>query len=150
MKIKTKAQEEMLGFGLIILIVAIIILVFIVLTLKKSPINEIESYKIESFIQSSLKHTTRYQDNFGYLSLRELILNCYNSKNCYGLNQTLSEIMEKSWIIEDDLVKGYELGITSDKGVLMLLKKGNLTKNYKGALQDLGVNELKFELRIYR
>jgi hypothetical protein len=148
-KKKLKAQEEMLGFGLIVIIIAIIILIFISFYIKKDSKPDIESYEVEGFIQASLQHTTNYKNNLKYFSLRELIIQCYNNENCDLLNKTLNEIMEKSWLIRDNSVQGYDLKIKSPEKEIINLEKGNFTQNYKGALQDLGKNDIMFNLKIY-
>ena len=66
------AQEEMVGFGLIIVLVAIIFIVFIAIYLKK-PVEVTEDYEIGSFIQSTLQYTTICEDNNGNVTVQDLI-----------------------------------------------------------------------------
>ena len=55
MKSKDKlGQEEMIGFVLIIILVAIIILVFLSFSLKKPVKDNVESYEVESLDRKSV------------------------------------------------------------------------------------------------
>jgi len=143
-----KAQEEMLGFALIMIIVAVILLVFLGFSLKSPQKEMVESYEVESFIQAFLQYTSdcekTYQSN--YLSVQKLILECDKGETCLDgdacevLNSTLKEIVEASWkwkTGEDRPVKAYELTINSDTEEILSFKEGNITRNYKGSLQIL-------------
>lgn len=141
-----KAQEEMLGFALIMIIVAVILLVFLGFSLKSPQKDMVESYEIESFIQAFLQYTSdcekTYQPN--YISVQKLILECDKGEVCLNgrdacdiLNSTLKKIVEASWKIKDRPVKAYELTINSDTEEILTFKQGNITRNYKGSLQIL-------------
>jgi len=58
MKYNKKAQEEMVGFALIIIVVAVILLVFLSIGLRKDGREDVESYEVASFIQSLLQYHT--------------------------------------------------------------------------------------------
>ena len=141
-----KAQEEMVGFAVIIVIVAVILLVFLRLTINNSQKEPVESYEVESFIQSFLYYTTECKDVSGNsLSVQKLIFSCYSRKMCEGayacqvLNSTLKGIVDEAWKTgENSPTKGYELKIDSEDGLSPItLKEGNITKNYKGSMQEL-------------
>ena len=136
-------QEEMVGFALIMIIVAVILLIFLSFSLGKSEKETVESYEVESFIQSMLQYTTDCRDNLEYVSIQKLIIDCYKKdiciddrNSCDVLNSTLKEIMKESWKVEGDRpVKGYELKIIVDKEEEMIvLEEGNITKNSKGSM----------------
>jgi len=142
---KNKAQEEMVGFALIIIIVAVILLIFLGFFLRKPQKDIVESYEVESFIQAFLQYTTDCKYNLEYLSIQKLIFKCNEKETCLDgretcdvLNSTLEGIVEESWEVEGDRpVKGYELRIIlNEEEELLLLKKGNITRDYKGAMQD--------------
>ncbi len=144
-KIKNKSgQEEIVGFALIIIIVAVILLVFLGLSLNTPQKEIVESYEVDSFIQAFLQYTTDCRDNLEYLSIQKLIFNCYDDEMCLderdacnALNSTLIGIVEESWKVEGDRpVKGYELKIIIDEEEMLLVEKGNITQNYKGSMQD--------------
>jgi len=145
MVMRKKAQEEMIGFGLIIIIVAVILLVFLAVSLNKSKKEALGDNEVNSFIQSFLSYTTscaEYSDN--YYSIQKLITECVNyesdcldgRKTCDVLNSTLKEILDESWrVSEESPIKGYELIITVDDEQLIFFEKGNQTPNNKGSPQ---------------
>ena len=58
-KQKNKGQEEMVGFALIVIIVAIILLVIIGLSLGTRGNREaVQSYEAESFLSAALQYTS--------------------------------------------------------------------------------------------
>ena len=74
-KVKNKkAQEEMVGFSLIIIIVAIIILVLFSVSLRSKG-NIQESYETDNFMQAFLQYTTECSVSYSsnYLDVRRLI-----------------------------------------------------------------------------
>jgi len=154
-----KAQEEMVGFAVIIIMVAIIILVFLGLSMNKSESDLVESYELESFIQSALQYHTSCYYNWKYVDVKDLIFRCSNEHSCEDgvdpclvLNNTLKDIVGESWKVEGDRpVKGYEMQVFSDGKEIIMFDKGNITNNYKGTLQDLtksGVN-IEILLKVY-
>ncbi len=144
MKKQKKAQEEMIGFVLIIVLVAVILLIFLGFSLRSPQKEVVESYEVEGFIQVFLQYTTDCRDNLEYLSIRKLIFDCNDGGTCLDerdacevLDSTLTRIVEESWKVEGDRpVKGYGLNITSNGKEMLLIKEGNVTKNYKWAMQD--------------
>ena len=112
-----RSQEEMIGFALIIVLVAVILLIFLGFSLR-SPQNEtIESYEVESFIQAFLQYTTDCKDNLEFLSIKKLIFACSDRETCLDrrdtcevLDSTLKGILEESWKVGENLpYKGYTL-----------------------------------------
>ena len=140
-----KAQEEIIGFGLIIIIVAVILLVFIGFSIKKGGEKEtVESYEVSSFIQAFLQYTTECRDVNEYLSVQKLIFACKESEKCLDerdscevLNSTLKEIIDASWKVgEYRPVKAYNLEILSGEEEILLMKKGNFTQDSRGSSQN--------------
>src|SRR3989338_8353081 len=84
MRLKKHAQEEMVGFALIIIVVAVILLVFIGFSIRKPQKENVESYEVANFIQSFLDYTTKCKDsaNLEYLSIQKLIFYCNNKETC--------------------------------------------------------------------
>ena len=156
MKEKTKkAQEEMIGFALIIIIVSVILLIFLGFSLREGR-EEVESYEVESFIQSFLQYTSECEDNLEFLSVQELISDCSNNKRCLDgkeacdiLNETLKGITQESWKTGlERPVKGYELKINALNKKIIEFKEGNITGNSKGALQYLP-NDIEITFTAY-
>jgi len=149
-KVKNKkAQEEIVGFAFIVIIIAVIFLIFVGFSIRKPSVEPKESYQVDSFLQAALQYTTScalgYEPN--YLEIRKLISACNDREiclngedSCVVLRITLAEILEKSWPVgEESHIKGISLNITSISGggKIMEIKDGNLTNNYRGAIQSL-------------
>jgi len=149
-----RSQEEMVGFVLIIIIVAVISLVLLSLFLKNPKEESVESYEIESFLQSVLQYTSECKDYLGFLSTEELIVNCEEGKGCSNeedscivLNNTLKDLIEKSCVIgENSPIKGYELRIGVDELEKLELKEGSETGNYKGSFLDFARKGKDYEI----
>ncbi|MCK5043520.1 hypothetical protein KAR52_00780 [Candidatus Pacearchaeota archaeon] len=138
-------QEEMVGFGMIIIIVAVILLVFLGFALRKPQKEVTEDYEVSSFVQAFLQYTTDCRDNLEYLSVQKLILDCEHGEKCLDgrdtcevLDFTLKEIVEESWDVgKDRPVKGYTLKIMIGGEEILFLEEGNITNNYKGSEEYL-------------
>ena len=152
--LRKKAQEEMVGFAMIMIIVGVILLIFIGFSLRSPQKETVESYEVESFVQASLQYTTDCVDGYEpqYYSIGGLITACSSGEKCLdgrdtcdALNSTLSGIIESSWPSGENYpVKGYELNITSDTGEIMSIKKGNETSSSKGAVQYFKGDDIYF------
>ncbi len=147
-KLNGKGQEEMVGFALIVIIVAVILVVFLGFSLRRSSQKEsVESYEAESFLGSVLQYTTDCRSNLEYLSVQKLIFECNRGNKCSDdrntcdvLNSTLKGILDESWDVgEESPIKGYELNITlgaEEGGEILMIKKGNITADSKGSSQE--------------
>lgn len=152
-----KAQEEMIGFALIIVIMAVVILVLFSLSSRHKQ-EFVESYEVDNFIQAMLQYTTNcsisYDSNI--LDVRKLVKSC-NSKeiclngksSCEVLNKTLIGMMDESWNVGSEWqYKGYIFEINSSNNEqLFYYSKGNQTNNFKGSNQDFDTYFLN--LKIY-
>jgi len=154
-----RAQEEMVGFALIIIIVSVILLVFLSFSLTSSKKEIVESYEVESFIQASLQYTSDCRYNYEFRSVKDLIFDCNNGgvcgdgrDSCEVLNSTLKGILDSAWIVgEDRPVKGYALDIFSGEENMTSIKKGNETGSLKGSTQNFikGGNSIDIVLEIF-
>ncbi|MCK5624702.1 hypothetical protein KAI04_02580 [Candidatus Pacearchaeota archaeon] len=141
-----RGQEEMIGFGLIIIIVAVILLVFLTVSLKNSNKEVLGVNEVDSFIQSFLSYTTDCEEYSNtYYSIQDLIIECINYESscldgrgtCDVLSSTLSGIVDESWkISENTPIIGYELFIGAEEIELISFKAGNSTNSYKGSMQE--------------
>lgn len=161
-KINKKAQEEMVGFALIIIILAVIILVLLGISLNKPAVSQgVESYEVDSFIQSLLQHTTECSTDFGYSydDIGDLIAECDYGQYCWNetkedekpacdmLNSTVKTLLENSWKIgKDRPIKGYVFNITQGEVKVMALSAGNVTSNYKGNVHSLSKKGSTYEI----
>lgn len=99
-----RAQQEMAGFILIVLMIIIIGVILLGIFLRKgSEINVIDS-EISNFLSASLKYTSTcavdYEPN--YKTVKELVEMCYGNANCLdnrnscdALNNTYSGMISK-------------------------------------------------------
>lgn len=149
-----RGQEEMVGFALIIVIVAVILLIFVGFSLTRKT-EAVESYEVESFIQAMMQQTSDCRDNLERLDVQSLILRCRSNGKCIDdrntcdvLKETLEEIMAESWKIGNTPVIGYNLSITIENEIVMSISEGNKTINYKGSFQKLQ-HDIDILLNIY-
>lgn len=154
-----KGQEEIVGFVIIIAIVSVIILILLSFMLNKKEIVAVESYEVESFVQSMLQYTTECESYTEFLSFQKLITYCdvegvclNEEDSCKLLNSTAREILESAWNVNDEsAIKGYEFKIFNEEGEMVSIEKGNKTANYKGNYQDFvrSGEDYKVSLTIY-
>lgn len=153
-----KAQEEFVGFALIIIIVAVILLVFLSFSIKQ-PRENLQSYEVESFLQTALQYTTDCKNNYEFLPVQKLIVACIQEetcidgrKTCDALNETLIGIVGEGWGVGKEYpTKAYELGINTEEQKLLNLRDGNITRNYKSASQNFSKsgNSIQIYFRAY-
>jgi len=154
-----KGQEEIVGFALIVIFVAIILLFLLVFYLRGQDREGIESYEVNSFIQSFLHYTTDCEDYFGGVEVRKLIFKCDDGIQCLDgrnscdvLEETLKEITRESWPFGPERpIKGYELKIITNNKEILGLYEGNQTNNFRGAMQDFTIapDSLEVSFRAY-
>ena len=138
-----RAQEEIVGFAVIVIIVSIILVFFLVFSLSDK--TETENYEAKSFLQSSLHYTSNCEIGREFLPVQELIVSCYEEDRCNDeqdaclvLNETLKAILEESWPVGSNFpVKGYKLEVFSGEQQILSIREGNLTRSYKSAPQIL-------------
>jgi len=140
-KMKTKkAQEEMIGFVMIIVILLVIALVFLTFALRK-PSTGIwqHSAQADDFLQAILAYTTECELGGKALSVRELIIKNYegSSGTCDNgnsfkeeLKSTLEKLLQNCEAsISAKFIHGYTLKITppSRTGASIEIKEGETT-----------------------
>ena len=157
LKIRKKGQEEMVGFILIVIIVAVLMLIFLAYFLRQ-PREEQDSYKVTSFIQSFLPYTTDCRDNLDFVSIQRLIFDCNSGdscldgrKSCDVLGSTLKSLVEESWKVGNSPIVGYNLQILSNNAEVLIINEGNETKNSQTGLQDFsrGGNSIEIAFTTY-
>lgn len=127
-----KGQEEMVGFALIVIIVAVVLLVFLSFSLRAPEKEAIQSYEIDNFIESVLAYTI--EDN---VDIRDLIRDCKRDENCDVLERELNGILEESWTVEEgSVIRGYSLKINNGDKEIFNVEKGDITQNYKSRSQS--------------
>jgi len=154
-----RAQEEMVGFALIVVIVAVIMLIFLGFSIKGGILQKTQSYEVESFLQALLQTTTECEDYSEYLSVKDLIFDCHRDQTCLDgrqscdvLEETMENLIAESWQIQGDRpVKAYFLNISSNSDALLMISEGNITKSSKSAFQGFSRSgsSLNILLKVY-
>jgi hypothetical protein len=131
------AQEELVGFGIIIVLVAIIALIFLGIGLR-SPSEMKNSLEVSDFIYSSLSYSVDCQEQI--TNINDLIVACYNSKGCKQgescelLKSTYEDMIESSLRIGNEMkYKAYIFRVFSGDNTLVFLDNGNKTGSLTGA-----------------
>lgn len=143
-----KAQEEIVGFVAIVLVVVVIGVLFLGLTLQKAPDNQTKSTQIGSFLDSARLYTSNCALDYtpNYASLQDLLGDCYQKRGeqcldgrdiCTVLNQTVKDILDESWPVnQDSAKKGYEFSATFSQNAtdsngtdILTLAAGNCSSN---------------------
>lgn len=80
---KNKAQQEILGFVIIVLLVVIVGVIFLGINLRKPAEINTDDLEISNFLSSSAKYTTDcIIDEPLYADLKDIIEACYSNKIC--------------------------------------------------------------------
>ena len=148
--VKTKkAQEEIVGFVLIVVIVIVILIIILGISLRNNSSGNIkESTDIKQFLESTLQYTTDCALSYepAYSKLGELIQECNEGlslcvsgkKPCDVVKETLTKIADIGFPINpDSFYKSYEFTAIQTIGdtekEILTLKKGNCTQRARGA-----------------
>lgn len=147
MKKEKKAQHEIAGFVLIVLIVSIIGVIFLAFMFRGNDTGEQTSVEVSHLLGASMYVTSDCAINYipQYREMQELIKECYKDKTldnrncldgrnvCKVLEQELKEVIEKGLEISEDAPnKAYSLNIyfsQRDESIpredILSIKKGN-------------------------
>ena len=148
-RIKRKAQHEIVGFILIVVIVVIIGLFLLVIYLRQKPVRY-ESLNVQNFLYSIMLYTTECCLNIEPLDMQDLIKSCYRNDRCENeemacevLESTLSELVHDSWLVASDRPENsYFMDIyyeererneTIEIQEILNLEEGNCTGSKTGA-----------------
>lgn len=154
-----RAQQEVVGFVMIVILLIVIGVVFLGFSLRQKP-QETEHQ--ESMMLDSMYTMLAYSSC--ETNMRQLIKDCYNepSKDCDGkpvcthINNEFSDMLDAMLgkDIADAFVNGYVLNITvqdAQNTDLLNIKKGTTQGNYFGAeipIPNSGT-DIIFSLRYY-
>lgn len=152
-----RAQEEIVGFAVIMILVVVILLILLGIYIKKPNTSNIESYQLEHFV-SVLPEINTDCDEKGYTSitLQKLISKCYDREKCLSgedscevLKKTIKDIMDVSWPVGEEWPnKGYIIAINESGTGILEMSKGIQTGSYKHYSGVFGDNS-KIDLKIY-
>lgn len=142
-----KAQEEIIGFVLIVVLVAVIFLVFLGIVIRQNaPITQQESGDVSRFLESAMEYTTdcAVTSENAYLSLGELVKECNSGTSCLSginscevLKRTAQGAIEANWKVGPDRpIRGYLLNSTysseSRTKEVVIITKGNCSSERFG------------------
>lgn len=112
-----KAQQEIAGFVLIVIIVVIALVVYMIIK-ASSPVEIIKSVTADNMIESIMEVTTSCQIGSKYSSIKSLLVECENNRRCSNgdsacdvLNNTLKKIFDN--MLDIETINAYELNYTS-------------------------------------
>ena len=158
MKHKSKlAQEEIMGFVVIMILVAVILMIFLWLHLNKNPDEGIEDAQIKNFVLILAEINTECgKTGYPNLPINDVIKLCADEKDCENgddsceyLEKTIENIMDVTWPVEEDSIyKSYSISINESGKEIVNLNKGIPTNSYKGYTGLIGIKS-DIELRIY-
>lgn len=113
-----RAQHEIAGFIIIVVIVTVIGLVMLSLMIGRSDVSKTTSVEIENLLLAIMQKTSGCSRNIGYYNIEELIVACYNNKQCEDgrgscdvLSSELEESVGKSLNVGSGINKGYEVRV---------------------------------------
>lgn len=152
-QINKKGQEEITGFVLIVVLVAIVLVVFLGIALRSNKTTTLESRDIDQFLESAMQYTTECALNYetDYVKMSGLIRECYDNpekdcqsgkKACDVLNETIGGMLRASWPTgKDRPLKGlifesnYEQNTSSGMIVrkIIIASSGNCSQTIKGS-----------------
>lgn len=156
MKLNNKrAQEEIVGFVIIVLLVSVVALVFFGISLRKTAPVE-SSIRVENFVSGVMGVTTQcsLKAVVNYLDVGELIRECRKGSDCYdgresceALNQTITGLFDEAFTIETNVSPTtyysfkayYSENISGQEGgeVFYALEKGECQGGRSGNTQSI-------------
>jgi hypothetical protein len=121
-----KAQHEIIGFVLIVLIVSVIGVIFLALTLGNPEPDRQTSLEVSNLLEASMLHTTSCTVSYipNYQDIQNLVRDCYNDQTgdsrscldgsdvCTALENEFKQILDDSLVVsEDSPNRGYKVEI---------------------------------------
>tara|TARA_Y100000034_G_C6772813_1_gene344848 strand:+ start:291 stop:803 length:513 start_codon:yes stop_codon:yes gene_type:complete len=145
--LKKRGQEELVGFVLIVILVAVIFLVFLGIFFRQGNTSEQESTEVFQFLESLNEYTTDCAIGYvpDYSNVGELIQECHEARlctngktACEALNETVRSALEVGWDIgEGKYRNGYEFGVVYESETLkeniMEVSGGNCSAGFTGS-----------------
>jgi hypothetical protein len=139
-----KGQEELVGFGIIVAIVMIVLMLFMVFYFSRSKEVSFNSQEVSSFLEASLQTKTTCEDLFEFKSVLDVIVMCDRNERCLNeedaceiMERYLSEMVKKGFRVEQNYVKGYLLEVYNKEGILFEESFGNKSLNIKSANKEI-------------
>lgn len=124
-----KAQHEMVGFVLIVIIVSIIGIIFLSLMVGRGEPVAKKSIEISDLLKSSLYYTSDCKISFEYKDGQDLIKSCYKKETCSN-NEDACEVLDFTF----REIIGESLSVGEDSP-----NKAYLLRIYKTGLDDIQI-----------
>lgn len=133
-----KAQEEIVGFVMIVLLVTIILVVFLGFYLRGHKQDyRTESVEVSQFLDSMLEYTTECSltNGYSYASVSSLASDCAERNSlcsngrsaCQVLQNSTKEIIESSWFFgQENPEKGYRFNVKAGNTTLVFHNVGSV------------------------
>ncbi len=159
-----RAQEEMIGFALIMVIVMIVVLIVLGFALTNNKGVEEKDFQLTSFVEASLQVTTDCKFNDEFLTLREMVHQCSQKQKCDVSNKDICTELTKNFkdIINqsfnpgtESYVRGYTLQFKKvgeiEENITPPVSGGQQTKTIRTGQSDFirGTNSYKVYLKNY-
>ncbi|MCK4997022.1 hypothetical protein KAS08_01845 [Candidatus Pacearchaeota archaeon] len=145
-----KAQQEIVGFVLIVVVVMVGLMIYLTMSLRSSPENE-GSLEVANALDALMKQTTEcavvYVPN--YDTFEDLFKSAYKGESCTNLNKPAREYLEEAsrevltdMMASESSVMAYELQFAekNSEGAiqgLLMFTEGNCTGNVNSAMRTL-------------
>ena len=139
-------QQEIVGFVLIVVLVVVGLMVFLVISLKDSPVSE-DSVVVGNVLGAVLRHTTEcaivYEPD--YDNFEDLFKSCYLGDNCKNLGMSACDYLNESlssvlgdMMASDASVGFYELDFFVSEGDgLLRISDGNCSGSVSAAQRKI-------------
>lgn len=159
-----KAQEEIVGFVLVVVVIMIMLFIFIgFMSLKNDNSSRSDSPIIEDFLSGLMISTTNctIQGDIQPLSVEELFTSCEfketcedGIKSCNSLEFEITNSLDLAFKTNNySKIKGYEFGVSSNSTFFEnnTIKKGDCSGDFQGAERRILINKdgVRESLAIY-
>ena len=154
-----KGQQEIVGFVLIVVLVVVGLMVFLVISLRDSPVDE-DSVVVSNVLDAVMKHTTDCAIVFepDYDNFEDLFKSCYDGDRCKNLgmsacdylNESLSDVLG-DLMASDASVGAYELDFFVSEGEgLLRISEGNCSGSVSAAQRKIvsGSDSLVIRMKV--
>jgi hypothetical protein len=157
--VKSKGQQEIVGFVLIVVIVMIAMMVFLIISVRDSG-EEISSVGVSNMLDVLMKTTTEcavvYEPD--YDDFEDLFKSCYKEDGCSNLDRPACEYLNESFmdvissVVQSDAsILGWSVDFFERDGVgILRWEEGNCTRGVSGAQRSIvsGGDSLVVRMRI--
>ncbi len=138
-KYNKRAQEEIIGFVLIVVLISIVAVIFLSISLRKAPsVNHNEL--VGQFLPAMMRFNLDNPECAEGLRVKELVGKCAVGESCEGedsceiLKINLAKILKDSWNIgSESKYSGVQISILKNGQGILEVKEGNCNAGKSGA-----------------